>query len=154
LPRISGLWKISDHLSTRLGGGLGYKAPTVFTEDAERIQFRNVLPIDVKNTQAERSYGANYDINYRTAIFDGTVGFSINQMFFYTRVNHPILLTSLVNGDLAYLQPQGNLNTKGMETNIKLTYGDFKLFVGYTLADVKQDIGTTVTTYPLVRATV
>lgn len=150
LPRISGLWKISDHLSTRLGGGLGYKAPTVFTEDAERIQFRNVLPIDVKNTQAERSYGANYDINYRTAIFDGAVGFSINQMFFYTRVNHPILLTPLVNGDLAYLQPQGNLNTKGMETNIKLTYGDFKLFVGYTLADVKQDIGTTATTYPLV----
>ena len=150
LPRISGLWKISDHLSTRLGGGLGYKAPTVFTEDAERIQFRNVLPIDVKNTQAERSYGANYDINYRTAIFDGAVGFSINQMFFYTRVNHPILLIPLANGDLAYLQPQGNLNTKGMETNVKLTYGDFKLFVGYTLADVKQDIGSTVITYPLV----
>jgi len=150
LPRISGLWKISDHLSTRLGGGLGYKAPTVFTEDAERIQFRNVLPIDVKNTQAERSYGANYDINYRTAIFGGAVGFSINQMFFYTRINHPILLTPLETGDLAYLQPQGNLNTKGMETNVKLTYGDFKLFVGYTLADVKQDIGKTVTTYPLV----
>jgi len=150
LPRISGLWKISDHLSTRLGGGLGYKAPTVFTEDAERIQFRNVLPIDVKNTQAERSYGANYDINYRTAIFDGAVGFSINQMFFYTRVDHPILLTPLQNGDLAYLQPKGNLNTKGMETNVKLTYGDFKLFVGYTLADVKQDIAGTVTTYPLV----
>lgn len=37
-----------------------------------------------------------------------------------------------------------------METNVKLTYGDFKLFVGYTLADVKQDIGSTVTTYPLV----
>ena len=31
-----------------------------------------------------------------------------------------------------------------------MTYGDFKLFVGYTLADVKQDIGSTVITYPLV----
>ncbi|MEO8795520.1 MAG: TonB-dependent receptor, partial [Daejeonella sp.] len=47
LPRISALLKVSPKLSLRLGGGLGYKTPTVFTEDAERIQFRNVLPIDV-----------------------------------------------------------------------------------------------------------
>jgi outer membrane receptor for ferrienterochelin and colicins len=95
LPRISGLWKISDHFSTRLGGGLGYKAPTVFTEDAERIQFRNVLPINVADTKAERSYGANYDITYRTGLFNDQVSFSINQLFFYTRVNNPILLRRL-----------------------------------------------------------
>ena len=150
LPRISGLWKINEHLSTRLGGGLGYKAPTVFTEDAERIQFRNVLPIDVGNTKAERSYGANYDVNYRSSFFDGTVGFSINHMFFYTRINNPILLTDAASGSLAYVQPDGNLDTKGMETNVKVTYGDFKLFIGYTLADVNQHIGSTSTTYPLV----
>jgi iron complex outermembrane receptor protein len=150
LPRISGLWKISDHFSTRLGGGLGYKAPTVFTEDAERIQFRNVLPIDVTNTKAERSYGANYDITYRTGLFNDQVSFSINQLFFYTRVNNPILLTSLANGDLQYQQPQGDLNTKGIETNVKLTYRDFKLFLGYTFADVTQHTGNTISTYPLV----
>jgi outer membrane receptor for ferrienterochelin and colicins len=150
LPRLSGLWKISDHLSTRLGGGLGYKAPTVFTEDAERVQFRNVLPIDVKNTKAERSYGANYDINYRTALFNGEFGLSINQMIFYTHVDHPILLSPRSDGNLAYLQPEGNLNTKGMETNVKLTYRDFKLFLGYTLADVKQNSGKVVSPYPLV----
>jgi outer membrane receptor for ferrienterochelin and colicins len=150
LPRISGLWKISDHFSTRLGGGFGYKAPTVFTEDAERIQFRNVLPIDVTNTKAERSYGANYDITYRTGLFNDQVSFSINQLFFYTRVNNPILLTSLVNGDLQYQQPQGDLNTKGIETNVKLTYGDFKLFLGYTFADVTQHTLNTISTYPLV----
>jgi len=150
LPRISGLWKINEHFSTRLGGGLGYKAPTVFTEDAERIQFRNVLPLDVANTKAERSYGANYDINYRTSMFDGQVGLSINQLFFYTRIDDPILLTSLANGDLQYKQPLGNLNTKGMETNVKLTYGDFKLFMGYTLADVTQHTNDVSTTYPLV----
>ncbi|WP_342647346.1 TonB-dependent receptor [Mucilaginibacter sp. CSA2-8R] len=149
LPRISGLWKINEHFSTRLGGGLGYKAPTVFTEDAERIQFRNVLPLDVANARAERSYGANYDINYRTALF-GEVGLSINQLFFYTRVDYPISLTTLTGGDLQYQQPNSDLNTKGMETNVKLTYGDFKLFLGYTLADVTQHTGNTITTYPLV----
>ncbi len=150
LPRVSGLWKINDHVSTRLGGGLGYKAPSVFTEDAERVQFRNVLPIDVTNTKAERSYGANYDINYRTTFLGGEVGFSINQLFFYTRINNPILLTATTGTDLVYVQPDGNLDTKGLETNAKITYGDFKLFIGYTFADVNQHIGNSSISYPLV----
>ena len=150
LPRLSGLYKLNSHFSMRLGGGLGYKAPTVFTEDAERIEFRNVLPIDVTNTKAERSYGANYDLNYRTGLFDDQVSFSINQLFFYTLIDNPILLTQLSNGNLQYLQPNGDLNTKGMETNVKLTYGNFKLFLGYTLADVTQHTNSTISTYPLV----
>lgn len=150
LPRVSGLWKINDHFSTRLGGGLGYKAPSVFTEDAERVQFRNVLPLDVANTKAERSYGANYDINYRTRLFDGEVGFSINQLFFYTRINNPILLTESTNNNLTYVQPTGNLDTKGTETNAKITYQDFALFIGYTYADVNQHTSGNSTAYPLV----
>lgn len=150
LPRISGLWKISPHFSTRLGGGLGYKAPNVFTEDAERIQFKNVLPVDVNNTKAERSYGANYDLNYQTGLFDDRVSFSINQLFFYTRIDHPILLTLLADGNLQYQQPPGDLNTKGIETNIKLTYNKFRLFLGYTLADVTQHTANNITNYPLV----
>jgi outer membrane receptor for ferrienterochelin and colicins len=150
LPRISALLKINNHFSTRLGSGMGYKAPAIFTEDAERIQFRNVLPIDVKDTKAERSYGFNYDVNYRTGLFDDQVSFSINQLFFYTRIDHPILLNQLPNGNLQYQQPAGDLNTKGMETNVKLTYADFKLFIGYTLADVMQHTGNVRSAYPLV----
>ncbi len=150
LPRVSALWKINDQFSTRLGGGLGYKAPSVFTEDAERVQFRNVLPIDVTNTKAERSYGANYDINYRTRLFDGAVGFSINQLFFYTRINNPILLTESADNNLIYVQPAGNLDTKGTETNAKITYHDFALFIGYTYADVNQHTSGNSTAYPLV----
>lgn len=150
LPRLSALWKINTHFSTRLGGGLGYKAPTLFTEDAERVQFRNVLPVDVQNTTAERSYGVNYDLNYRTALFDDQATFSINQLFFYTRINNPILLNALPDGSLQYQQPGGLLDTRGMETNIKLTYQNFKLFVGYTLANVHQHLGNTVQNYPLV----
>jgi len=150
LPRLSGLFKFSGQWSARLGGGMGYKAPNVFTEDAERIQFRNVLPIDVAGTTAERSYGANLDINYRTALFDDAVTVSINQLLFYTRIDNPILLTALPNGNLQYQQPRADLNTIGLETNIKLTYANFKLFIGYTLADVTQHIGTIISPYPLV----
>lgn len=150
LPRVSAMWKLNSHFSTRLGGGLGYKAPNVFTEDAERIQFRNVLPVDVRGTKAERSYGANYDLNYKTSLFDDQVSFSINQLFFYTRINDPVLLRLVPGGDLQYIQPKGNLNTKGLETNIKLTWSAFKLFLGYTLADVHQQTGLGTSTYPLV----
>ncbi|WP_462267353.1 TonB-dependent receptor [Mucilaginibacter sp.] len=150
LPRISALWKISSWVTSRLGGGLGYKAPTVFTEDAERIQFRNVLPVDVQHTRAERSYGANYDVNYRTGLFNDAVSFNINQLFFYTRIANPIRLTLLADGNLQYQQPAGNLTTRGTETNVKLTYQNFKLFLGYTFADVHQQEGTLTALYPLV----
>jgi iron complex outermembrane receptor protein len=150
LPRVSGLYKINAHFSTRLGGGLGYKAPSVFTEDAERIEFRNVLPIDVAATKAERSYGTNYDITYKTGLFDNQVSLSINQLFFYTRIDNPILLTPLANSNLQYQQPTGDLNTKGIETNVKITYNNFKLFLGYTLADVTQHTGNSRSIYPLV----
>lgn len=149
LPRISALFKINQHFSSRIGGGLGYKTPTVFTEDGEKIQFKNILPIDTKNTHAEKSYGGNFDINYRTGLFNGNVSFTINQLFFFTKINNPLILTPTTNSYFKYLQPIGFIDTKGMETNLKLTYKDFKLFVGYTLLDVKQHY-TTTTAYPLV----
>ena len=84
LPRVSAHFKITDKFSSRLGGGFGYKSPTIFTEDSERLQYQNVLPIDKDNNKLERSYGLNLDFNYVTSIFDGNVTFSINQLFFYT----------------------------------------------------------------------
>jgi iron complex outermembrane receptor protein len=149
LPRFSVLFKINNHFTSRIGGGLGYKIPNVFTEDAEKIQFKNVLPIDNKNRNAEKSYGGNFDVNYRTTLFNDKVSFSINQLFFYTRINDPLVLTQVVNGDYSYLQPNGFIQTKGTETNIKLTYKNFKLFIGYTFADVTQHYATT-TEFPLV----
>ena len=56
LPRLSALLRFNPKFSARIGGGLGYKSPTVFTEDAERLQFRNVLPIDETITQAEQCF--------------------------------------------------------------------------------------------------
>ena len=149
LPRISALIKINQKLSTRLGGGLGYKIPTVFTEDAERIQFRNVSPVDVSKTKAEKSFGTNFDINYRTPLFD-KMTFSINALFFYTRVNSPLVLVPALTGSYEFQQPKGFIDTKGLESNVKITCGAFKLFIGYTLADVNEHYNGNTTTYPLV----
>lgn len=149
LPRISALLRLNA-FSARLGGGLGYKTPTVFTEEAERIQFRNILPIDVSTGKAERSYGANFDVNYRTVLFDDQVSFLINQLLFYTRINDPLVLNAIPNDLYRFDQIEGYLDTRGLETNIKITFQDFKLFIGYTLADVKQRSGGMTSDYPLV----
>ncbi len=145
LPRVSALFKITPKLTTRIGGGFGYKTPTVFNEEAERIQFQNILPIN--NAINERSAGGNFDINYRTAI--GNAGFSINQLFFYTRLNKPLILNLTPAGNLEFSNANGHIDTKGMETNLKFTYSDFKLFIGYTYADVENHFNNTKTRFPL-----
>ena len=149
LPRISALIKVNKKWITRVGGGLGYKIPTVFTEDAERIQFRNVLPIDVSNTVAEKSIGANLDVNYNTLITK-KIFITINTLFFYTTVKNPLILNSTISGQYEFQQPEGFLDTRGIETNVRLTYNNYKLFIGYTFSDVNQHYEGQVTTFPLV----
>jgi len=70
LPRVSALFKFSRQLTSRLGMGMGYKAPTVFTEESERIQYRNVLPVSSRSNILEKSYGINWDVNYNKQIPD------------------------------------------------------------------------------------
>ncbi|MEY2639276.1 MAG: hypothetical protein RIR90_758 [Bacteroidota bacterium] len=149
LPRISALFKANQHLTIRLGGGLGYKTPTIFSEDAERIQFRGVLPIDVSKTRAEQSVGTNFDINYKTSLSD-EVFLSVNTLFFYTQVKNPLVLVPTSSSLFEFQQPKGFIDTKGIETNVKLSYADFKLFIGYTFADVKQHYNGNSTAFPLV----
>src|SRR5690606_22706924 len=48
LPRVSALFHIAEGLTSRVGGGFGYKTPTIFTEESERLQYQNVMPIDDK----------------------------------------------------------------------------------------------------------
>ncbi len=149
LPRLALMVKVNPKLVLRVGGGLGYKTPTVFTEDAEKLQFRNVLPIDVTITKAEESLGTNIDINFRTPLSE-YLTLSINSLLFYTRIDDPIMLASNPSGAFEFLQPEGTIDTRGVETNIKLGYDHFKLFVGHTYADVNQHYGEETTRFPLV----
>jgi len=131
LPRVSALFTFSNEWSSRVGGGLGYKTPTIFTEESERIYYRNVNAINDDYVNLEKSYGLNADINYKTRFGDGDWSFSINHLFFYTRINDPLVLES--NGPVyQFVTHEGHMDSKGMETNAKLGYGDFKLFLGYT----------------------
>ncbi|WP_312136603.1 TonB-dependent receptor plug domain-containing protein [Sphingobacterium sp.] len=144
LPRVSALFHIAEGLTSRVGGGFGYKTPTIFTEESERLQYQNVMPIDDKTNKLEKSYGANADINYRTYIGEDW-SFSINQLFFYTYLDNPLLLENSSANLYQFVNSPGYIHTKGTETNIKIGYDDLKLFLGYTYTDARlHHNGTTV----------
>lgn len=136
LPRISLLYKNESGFSSRIGGGLGYKIPDIFTEEAEAINFKNILPIDQNRLSAERSYGMNLDFNYRAQIFENIV-FSVNQLFYITAITNGLLLNSTNNGLYEFENATGKILSKGAETNIKFKYKDFNWFLNYALVDAK-----------------
>src|SRR5690606_39743304 len=84
-----------------------------------------VLPISSNNNELERSYGGNFDINYKTIIGE-EVSFSINQLFFYTYLDNPLLLELQTSGLYQFVNTQGYIDTRGTETNMKIAYDDFK----------------------------
>lgn len=141
LPRFAALIRFNSHFSSRIGGGFGYKTPNIFTEETERIQYRNVLPVDPGMDVPERSVGANADLNYRGS-FSG-LGVSINHLFFYTEIQNPLLLQVVAPNLYRLANNPGHIISRGTETNVKLTYGDFKLFLGHTYTRVTiNDNGT------------
>lgn len=154
LPRLSIMFEPSQQLTFRAGGGLGYKSPTVFSEDAEQIQFRNIRPINSALLKAERSFGGNFDTNFQLALSD-KLSLSTNVLLFYTRIDDPLQLTGVpsVGGsqsEFEFVQPDGFVDTKGVEVNMKWSYDDLKLFIGYTHANVQEHYNGNVSSFPLV----
>ena len=135
LPRVSALFKINTKFSSRIGGGLGYKIPTIFTEKTEERQYQNVLALN--NVKAEQSIGSTADINFKTK-FGEELFFSINQMFYLTQINKPLVLQENILGQSYFVNANQPVLSKGFETNIKFTIvEDFKIFLGYTYTDAK-----------------
>ncbi len=135
LPRASALFKITPRFTSRIGGGLGYKPPTIFTEETERLLYKNVLPVSPSTNKLERSIGANWDLNYKMSIDEITLSF--NQFFFYTYLRHPLALTSASNNNYQLQNLAGDIHSSGAETNIKMGSGKLALYLGYTYTNSK-----------------
>ncbi len=135
LPRVSALYRFTDRLSSRLSIGLGYKTPSVFTEEAETLLFRNVLPIG-NTLKAERSRGGTFDVNYRNT-FGEKFSYSFNQMFFYTEIVDPLVLLSIPGGLFGFANAARPVRSAGFETNVRAAYDFVKLFAGYTFTDAR-----------------
>lgn len=148
LPRISALYRFDSSWSMRIGGGMGYKTPQIFTDEAENRAFRNVAPPDFSTVKAEKSYGLNYDVNFRTVLADLMV-FRFNQLFFVTRLDHPLMLEPAGDEIFRMSNPDGFISSMGSETNAAFILDPLKLFFGYTHIDASQHHDGSVSRVPL-----
>lgn len=136
LPRVSLMVTINRHLTSRIGGGLGYKGPTIFTEQTEAMQYQQVAPL--QGVRAERSRGATVDINYKTN-FGASWHLAFNQLFFVSSIRQPMILQPYASG-YAFANASRPVISKGLESNLKIIFKeDFKLFAGYTFTHARAD---------------
>jgi len=141
LPKISVLYKMSPELSIRLGGGMGYRMPSLFSEEAEPYGYKNVQAVNFENLVAEESYGTNIDFKYQSTFGTDNVLLSLNQMFFFNLIDNPITLNETNIDNLFYEQTNDSLLSKGFESQIKLTVDKFTWFLGYTYTDAYLENG-------------
>jgi outer membrane receptor protein involved in Fe transport len=133
LPRLSLLYKFNAHVTSRLGGGLGYKAPTVFNNDIdERELAEHNLAAGILT---EKSIGANWDVNYKQNFDEWHV--TINQMFYITQINRPVIAENN-STYYSYINAAKPLNTKGFETYVAIKHDDLEMYLGYTYTIAKQ----------------
>jgi outer membrane receptor for ferrienterochelin and colicins len=141
LPRASALFKWTQKLTTRIGGGLGYRNASIFNQEAELLGYKNVMGINRNTTTAEQSYGGNADIGYKLTL-NKDVFVHFNQMFFYTYLDQPLIL--LPNGTkFEFVNADGYTQSKGTETFFKVGVYDFVFFLGYTYTDATNHFSGT-----------
>jgi outer membrane receptor for ferrienterochelin and colicins len=138
LPRISALFNWTKKLTTRIGGGMGYRNASIFNQEAELLGYKNVNAINRMTTTAEKSYGGNADIGYKFPIGE-KVAISFNQMLFYTILQNPLTLQKL-SANNEFVNIDGNTTSRGAETFFKLMYREFTFFLGYTFTDATTEI--------------
>ncbi|TGD83097.1 TonB-dependent receptor [Hymenobacter wooponensis] len=140
LPRLSALLKLGNHFSSRLGGGLGYKAPSFFVNELDERDFARVLPFTDAN-KAERSTGANWDVNYAAVAGQGeeALHITINQSFFLTQIQHPLLLnTDSRTSYITFSNADQPFLTRGFETYVRLRQNETELYLGYVFTDARR----------------
>ena len=148
LPRFSLFYAPNEQTSMRIGGGLGYKEPTPFDEQAESIHYQGLLPLNTNPLKAEESAGFNIDYNHMFMLKnEATLNF--NLLVFYTKVNDPLRLIKMNDNHFSFHQPDDYIDTKGAELGLVWRWKDFKYFFGYTHAHVQEHTATDVKMAPL-----
>ena len=71
-------------------------------------------------------------------------------MFFYTTINNPLILNKVSNtNNFAFSNANGNFESKGFETNVKLRVEDISFYLGYTYIDASRNFNNTSIVNPL-----
>jgi outer membrane receptor for ferrienterochelin and colicins len=148
LPRLSALFKITESVTARLNGGLGYRVPVPYVNSLDERDYPQVQPL--QGLRAETSQGLNGDLNYTHRFGPETV-LNLNQSFFYARLQHPLILPDggIVggpgsadyqpgSGPLTWQNASAPVITKGLETYVRLRADETELYLGYVFTYARR----------------
>lgn len=139
LPHISVLHKWSKTFTSRLNAGMGYKLPTVFQEDSEEKNFRYVRPV-ADTVKPELSAGGTLDYVVNIPNLNG-LSLTVSQMIFYTHIFRPVMsdtghLDNCTGCETTfYRNVKGYVNSRGIETGLRLSYRGAAFGINYTFID-------------------
>lgn len=135
LPHISMLTRASKSISLRLSGGMGYKVPDMFAGDDEEVDLSHALPIG-SSVKAERSLGANFDINYQHLF--GSTSLTLNESVFYTRIDHPVSTVTGIEDEILFGNFDDHVDSKGSETYVRVGLTHFDFYGGYVYSQPER----------------
>ncbi len=158
LPRLSLMYKMNNRVTMRLGGGEGYKTPSLFSSEVDDRAIPYIYGF-ASNIKSEKSLGANYDVNYKTK-WNGWE-LTLNQTFFYNSIENPISYRSLQMYQVAdyrgivhplsiFANESKSLESKGMESYIQAMKAPFEIYAGYVYTDAKRNYNPAAINLPLI----
>jgi iron complex outermembrane receptor protein/outer membrane receptor for ferrienterochelin and colicins len=152
LPRLSLMYKVNNKVTMRIGGGEGYKTPSLFSAEVDEREIPYILGFG-KNIKSEKSIGANYDINYKTKVDKWEL--TLNQTFFYNNIENPITyqaVREIVRPKTVYVfgNEAKSLESKGMESYVQAINGPLELYAGYVYTDAKRNYNIVNHNLPLI----
>ena len=147
LPRIAAFHRFNEHWAARAGFGMGYKIPNPLVQQNIEYSVLDMLPLNTA-VRPEISYGYNAEVNYKKEWGHGNSLF-INQAFFLTQVNKPILFQPDVNNKLGLVNAPSPIVSKGFDTYVKVGLHSWELYLGYTFTDARLTYLPTNTFVPL-----
>jgi outer membrane receptor for ferrienterochelin and colicin len=128
LPRLSVMYKLLPKLSVRINGGLGYKVPVIFDYIDEERDLNQIIS-NQSSLKTEKSQGVNCDLNFDTRLWN-TISLTLNQSFFYTLLNHPVVY-SVSNNQVTLTNADKSVETSGAQSYARLSYKGCELYVSY-----------------------
>lgn len=137
LPRVALFHRFSDQWATRLGVGFGYKTPNALAQQTVEYSIEDIEPLP-PNATAEKSVGYNAEVNFKKE-FGPESSLFINQAFFFTQLNNPLVATVQGNGHVLFANAGKNTVSKGSDTYIKAQLKSWELYAGYTFTIAERN---------------
>jgi iron complex outermembrane receptor protein/outer membrane receptor for ferrienterochelin and colicins len=145
------MYKPDRVITMRLGAGLGYKTPSLFNSEVDERDY-HYLQGYFTGIKAERSFGANFDINFRKKLGEWEI--TLNQTLFYNNVSDPILLRSgppyTKLPFSKYANASGDLSSAGSETYVQLHKEALEIYVGYVYTHATRNYDQVTPDLPLI----